>query len=35
MGVLETNELNNPNYTSGILALPLHISVFTVIVYIV
>lgn len=35
MEVLETNELNNPNYVSGTLVLPLHTPVFTVIVYIV
>lgn len=35
MEVLETNELNNPDYMSGTLVLPLHIPVFTAIVYIV
>lgn len=35
MEVLESNELNNPNYMSGLLVLPLHIPVFTVIAYIV
>lgn len=35
MEVLETRELNNPNYMSGILESPLHVAVFAVIVYIV